>query len=216
MICSYCQTEHAEPGKICQSCGMQIAVEPTLALAPPPAGVVPNERAPHPFAHPRRTQIVRGIKNASAAVVIVPTMAAIGGIVGMLFFAIVIGVLDHLYFHPDLSRPYLEVLARKSFFAGLFAGIPIGAYTSFAATSAFVRNAGKIFTGFCVLLQLPFLILPAYRYYPHMLKISSHYDLPPGIVGGVLLALPFLAFFKLYLSMFATAMASRRYSPSTR
>jgi hypothetical protein len=209
MTCTYCQTENAEAGKTCQSCGMAIDVGPALALVPP-VGVIPNETAPHPFAHPRRTQIFNGIKNAVTAMFMVPTMAIIGGILGVLFFAIVIGILDHLYFQPDLSRYYLGQLARKSLMIGLFAGIPTGAYASVAAASAFIKNAGKMLTGFCVLLALPFLIFPPFHFFPHMLRISSTYHLPSGITGGFLLALPFLVFIKFYHSMFTSALASRR------
>jgi hypothetical protein len=209
MTCTYCQTENTEPGKTCQSCGMAMDAEPLLALVPP-VGVVPVQTVPHPFAHPHRTRVVKAIKNATAAVLIVPIMAAIGGIIGVLFFAILIGILDHLYFHPELSRPYLEMLARKSLPAGLFAGIPTGAYGSLAATGAFIRTSGKLLTGFCVLIALPFLVLPPFHFFPHVLRISSPYNLPPGIMGGLLLALPFLAFVKFYHSMFVTALAFKR------
>jgi hypothetical protein len=188
---------------------MAIDAEPALALVPP-VGVVPNETVPHPFAHPRRTRIIKGIKNTMTALLIVPAMAAIGGIVGVLFFAVVIGILDHLYFDPDLSRHYLEILARKSLLAGLSAGIPTGAYGALAAAGAFIRNAGKLLTGFCALIALPFLILPPFHFFPKVLQISSLYHLPPGIMGGLLLALPFLAFIKFYHSMFVSALGARR------
>jgi hypothetical protein len=188
---------------------MTIDAGPTLALVPP-VGVVPNETVHHPFAHPVRTQIIKGIKNATTALLMVPTMAIIGGILGVLFFAVVIGILDHFYFHPDLSLYYLQTLARKSLLAGLFAGIPTGACGSLAAAGAFIRNAGKLLTGFCVLLAAPFLVLPPCRYFHPVLQIGSHYPLPPGIMGGFLLALPFLAFIKFYHAMFTTALASRR------
>jgi hypothetical protein len=209
MICAYCQAGNAEAGKACQSCGMAIAAEPILALAPP-VGVAPSETAPHPFAHPRRTRIVKGFKNTMTALFIVPTMAAIGGVIGVLFFAVVIGILDYLYFHPGLSRHYLEILARKSLLAGLSAGIPTGAYGSLAIAGAFIRNAGKPLTGFCALISLPFLILPPFHFFPKVLQISSLYHLPPGVMGGFLLALPFLAFIKFYHSMFIGALAGRR------
>jgi hypothetical protein len=209
MTCTYCQTENADAGKTCQSCGMAIDTKPALALVPP-VGVVPNEMATHPFAHPRRTQIIRGIKNAVTAMFMVPTMAIIGGILGVIFFAIVIGVLDHFYFQPELSRYYLEQLARKSLLIGLFAGIPTGAYGSLAAAHAFTKNAGKLLTGFCVLIALPFLIFPPFHFFPHMLRISSLYHLPAGVMGGLLLTLPFLVFVKFYHSVFTTALASRR------
>jgi hypothetical protein len=209
MNCAYCQTENAEAGKTCQSCGMEIDAAPTLALVPP-VGVIPNETAPHPFAHPRRTRLIKAIKNAMAAMLIVPTMATIGGILGVAFFAVVIGILDRLYFHPELSSYYLHTLARNSLLAGLFAGIPTGAYGSLTATGAFIRNAGKMLTGFCALLALPFLVLPPFHFFPRVLQISSHYPLPPGILGGLLLALPFLVFIKFYHTMYTTALASRR------
>jgi hypothetical protein len=209
MTCAYCQTEHAEPGKTCQSCGMTLEAAPTLALVPP-VGVVPNETVPHPFAHPRRTRLIKGIKNALTALLMVPTMSILGGILGVLFFAIVIGLLDHLYFHPGLSRYYLELLARKSLLAGLFAGIPTGAFGSLAATGALIKNAGKLLTGFCALIALPFLVLPPFHFFPHMVRISALYHLPPGVIGGFLLALPFLVFIKLYHSVFTSALASRR------
>jgi len=185
---------------------------PALALVSPVA-VAPREQGPHPFAHPRRTRIFKGIKNAMAAVFIVPVMAAIGGLIGVLFFAVVIGLLDHFYFHPDLSQHYLEMLGRKSLLLGLFAGIPTGAYGALAAAGAFIRNAGKMLTGFCALLALPFLVLPPFHFFPHILRISSPYHLPPGFIGGCLIAVPFLAFIKLYHSMFVRALASR---PSRR
>jgi hypothetical protein len=209
MICACCQTENPDSGKTCPSCGVEIDATPTLALVPP-VGVIPNEPAPHPFAHPRRTRFIKAIKNAMAALLIVPTMATIGGILGVLFFAVVIGLLDHLYFHPELSSYYLHTLARNSLLAGLFAGIPTGAYGSLTATSAFIRNAGKMLTGFCGILALPFLVLPPYRFFPGVLRISSHYPLPQGFVGGLLLALPFLVFIKFYHTMYTTALASRR------
>jgi len=209
MTCAYCQTENVEAGNTCQSCGMTIAAEPTLALAPP-VGVVPIRTKPHPFAHPRRTRIIKGIKNAMTALLIVPAMAAIGGIIGVLFFVIVIGTLDHLYFHPGFSRHYLEILARKSLLAGLSAGIPTGAYASLTAAGAFIRNSGRALMGFCALIALPFLVLPPFHFFPKVLQISSIYRLPPGIMGGFLLALLFLAFIKLYHSMFVSALGARR------
>jgi hypothetical protein len=209
MTCAYCLTENTEAEKTCQSCGMSMEPEPALALVPP-VGVVPNRMVLHPFAHPRRTRIIKGIKNTMTAVCIVPIMATVGGIAGVLFFAVVIGALDHFYFHPDLSLPYLEILARKSLLAGLFAGIPTGAYGSLAATGVFIRNSGKLLTGFCGLLALPFVVLPPYRFFPHVLKISSTYDLPSGVMGGFLVALPFLAFIMFYHSVFTGALASRR------
>lgn len=209
MICAYCQTDNAEPGKTCESCGMMIEAEPALALVPP-VGVIPNETAPHPFAHPRRTRIIKGIKNAMTALLVVPMMATIGGILGVIFFAVIMGILDYLYFHPGLSIFYLQKLAGKSLLAGMFAGIPTGAYASLAAAGAFIRNAGKLLTGFCALIALPFLIFPPFHFFPKVLQISSHYPLPPGIAGGLLLSLPFLLFIKFYHTMFVSALASRR------
>jgi hypothetical protein len=188
---------------------MQIDAGPALALVAP-VGVSPEAVVSHPFSHPHRKQVIRGIKNAMATVVIVPVMAATGGIIGAIFFAIVIGILDHFYFHSEFSRPYLETLAHKSLLVGVFAGIPVGAYGSVAATGAFIRNAGKVITGFCILLALPFLLFPPYHFYPHVVRIGSLYHLPPGIFGIILLALPFLAFAKFYHTMFITALASRR------
>jgi hypothetical protein len=191
---------------------MEFDAGPTLALATP-VEVAPRVQGPHPFAHPRRTRIVNGIKNTLAAVFIVPVMAAIGGLIGALFFAVVIGLLDHFYFHPKLTQHYLEMLGRNSLFLGLFAGIPTGAYGALAAVGAIIRNAGKMLTGFCVLLALPFLVLPPFHLFPHMLRISSPYHLPPGFIGGCLIAVPFLAFIKLYHSMFVRALAAK---PSRR
>jgi hypothetical protein len=209
MICAYCQTENAEADKTCPACGISIAPEPALTLAVP-VGVVPVEMAPHPFAHPCRTRIVQGIKDAITALLIVPAMAGMGGVIGVLFFALVIGILDYLYFHPELSRPYLEMLAHKSLPAGLFAGIPTGAYAAIVAAGAFVRNAGKLLTAFCTVTALPFLVLPPFHLFHRVLQISSHYDLPQGIMGGCLIALPFLVFIKFYHSIFTSALASRR------
>jgi hypothetical protein len=210
MNCSFCLTENAETAKACKCCGMVFEAAPTLALAVP-AEEAPREKAAlHPFAHPRRTRLFSGIKNVMAALLIVPVMAAVGGLIGALFFAIVIGLLDHFYFHPDLSLHYLEMLGRKSLFLGLFAGIPAGAYGALAAAGAFIRDAGKMLTGFCALLTLPFLVLPPFHYFPHILQISSPYHLPPGFMGGCLIAVPFLVFLKFYHSMFICALASKR------
>jgi hypothetical protein len=209
MTCAFCQADHAESAKICQSCGLPINTEPTLALVPP-ATVVKTDTTSHPFAHPKRTKFIKGIKNAMTALLIVPVMSIIGGIIAVVFFALVIGVLDHLYFHPILSQSYLAMLARKSLLAGLFVGIPTGAFGALAAAGALIRNAGKILPLFCLVIALPFLIFPPWHFFPHVMRISSPYNLPPGIMGGFLLALPFLAFMKVFHTMFVNALASRR------